>query len=185
MARGRHQEVKQLNLYRLYDLLSLKQLSAEVSGIVKTLAEVGTRDNTIKRHLMKREQLCWFCDLRAISFIRQTIFVWKWRCIDFCWTAGKRGLPCACQVLPTAMCDCIALTDMRITGLDSFECQRAQITWMRPPIWSINLKKVYLSFFFFFYKLWLILLVERKSLRHFLDKEGLYKVSQQEQTDRF
>lgn len=38
----------------------LKQLSAEVSGIVKTSVKVGTRDNTIKRHLMKREQLCWF-----------------------------------------------------------------------------------------------------------------------------
>lgn len=52
--------MKQLNLYRLYDLLQLKQLSAEVSVIVKTLAKVGTRDNTIKRHLMKREQLCLF-----------------------------------------------------------------------------------------------------------------------------
>lgn len=52
--------MKQLNLYRLYELLQLKQLSAEVSGTVKTLAKVGTRDNTIKRHLMKREQLCLF-----------------------------------------------------------------------------------------------------------------------------
>lgn len=31
-----------------------------MSGIIKTVAKVGTRDNTIKRHLMKREQLCWF-----------------------------------------------------------------------------------------------------------------------------
>lgn len=52
------------------------------------------------------------CDWRAIVCMRRTIFVWKWRWMGFC-----VGWPCACQVLQTAMCDCVALTDMRITGL--------------------------------------------------------------------
>ncbi len=38
---------------------------------------------------------------------------------------------------------------------------------------------------YLFYELWLILLVKRKSLRHFLDKNRLYKVSQREQTYHF
>lgn len=86
-----------------------------MSGIIKTLAKVGMRDNTIKRHLMKREQLCWF--LRAISFIRETVFFLE---IENVLITNKEGLPCASQVLRTAMCDCIALTDMRVTGFDCF-----------------------------------------------------------------
>jgi len=95
----------------------------------------------------------------------------------FCQRAGKWGSPCACQVLPTAMCDCIALTDMLRTGLDcfnSFQWWRAWITWTRK--WSIHLKKVYLCFkfffFFFFYKLWLILSVERKIFEAFSRQRG-------------
>lgn len=60
MARGRHQEVKQFyRLCELLQLLELKQLSAEVSGSVKEIGLCGDKGQTIKRHRMNREQLCW------------------------------------------------------------------------------------------------------------------------------
>lgn len=61
--------------------------------------------------------------------------------------AGKQGLPCACQVEPTSVI-CIALTDMRITGLDLFFLSSNNLNedfgWKTPH--KLSFKVVALSF---------------------------------------
>lgn len=109
-------------------MISLKQLSADVRGIIKTLAEVGMRDNTIKRHLMKREQLCWSGE--PFHLLDRQFYVWEIEDVSI----SLRNKACLVLVrfLATAACGCIALSDMRGTGLDclhNFEWRRAQITW--------------------------------------------------------
>lgn len=114
----------------------------------------------------EREQLCWL-------WLESHFTYWT---DDFClemktyWFLldGRQTRFTLC--LPTGKCDCIAWTDMRVTGLRLFWqlwVSKRSDPLNKDPDLNSNFKKkegylTYLIFFIFFYKLWLILLVKEK-----------------------
>lgn len=92
---------------------------------------------------MKREQRCWFFDGRAILFIKQTIFVWKWRCIDFSLSSRQTFALCLSGFANSK----VWLHSLDWYALDKWPWLFQHLTWMRPSIQQ----KMYLSFFIFFF----------------------------------
>ena len=87
-----------------------------MSGTVKTISQSGDEGQHDKEAPYEERAALLVC--RAILFIRQTVFFSLG--IKGVLISTKQGLPCACQVLPMAMCDCVTLSDMCRTGLDCF-----------------------------------------------------------------